>query len=380
MNKRIWVGVLVVIAIVAGAIILSTRERSSGTVTIGAILPLSGDAAAYGKSAQKGIQLAAEEANALGGVNGTRIVVIYEDTQAKPATGVSATQKLINIDKVQAIIGGVASSVTLAAAPLCERNQVALLSPASSSPKISDAGDFIFRNAPSDTLEGGIMAEYAQSALKISRAAVIYVNNEYGAGIKSVFEHKFTGLGGTIVASVSFQQGDTDMRTQLASIKGKAPEAVYLIGYKENGTILKQARELALKSQFLSTVMFEDPDILQVAGKAAEGVIYTASAFDPQSKDEVVKTFVQDFRKKYGVEPDVFAALSYDSAQILIYALRRGGTNGPAIRDTLYALRDHQGVMGRLHFDQNGDVVIEPVVKTVRDGAFVRISRVSSQE
>jgi branched-chain amino acid transport system substrate-binding protein len=353
--------------------ILPTTKQQ--TIKIGAVLPLTGDAAKYGQAAKKGIELALRDINDRGGINGVKVSVVYEDSQGTPKGAVSALQKLITTDKVPAVIGDLLSSNTLAMAPIANRSKVVVLSPTSSAPKITEAGDYIFRNCASDTFEGTVMAEFVYDKLKITRVAIIYINNDYGVGIRDVFKKTFSAKGGTIVAEEAFPQGATDFRNQIAKVKATKPQAVYIVGYRELGQLLKQAAELGIKSQFLSTVMFEDPEILKVAGKAAEGVIYSARAYDPDGKDEHIQKFVKAFRAKYGEIPDIFAALSYDAMKILGLAMERGGFTGDGIKKALYAIKHYPGVAGEVTFDHNGDVIQPATLKMVKDGKFVYLKK-----
>jgi len=362
----------VITAFVASLIVFAgCTKKEEKEIRIGAILPLTGEGAKYGDSAKKGINLAVKEINSTGGIKGKLLQVVYEDTQGDPKIGVTAVQKLVTSDKVSAIIGELLSSVTLAIAPIANKNGVVILSPASSSPKITDAGDFIFRNCPSDIYEGSIMANFAHEKLQYKKVAIFHINNDYGVGIKEVFKDVFVKRGGTIVDEESFEQGATDFRSQLTKIKQARPEAIYIIGYKETGYILRQAKEMGIKVQFLSTVTFEDPEILKIAMNAAEGVIYSASSFNAESDKLAIQVFVQSFKKEYGLEPDIFAGLSYDAMKIMAAAISKGGDTGEGIKSALYNTKNYPGVAGEVSFDANGDAILAPVLKKVQDGKFI---------
>jgi branched-chain amino acid transport system substrate-binding protein len=345
--------------------------KKETAIRIGAILPLTGDAAKYGKASKQGIELGLEEINASGGIQKKKLEVIYEDDQADPRLGVSAFEKLITVNKVPVVIGPLPSSVALAVAPLAEKNKVILLSPAASSPALTNAGDYVFRNVVSDLFEGMALAEFVYSHLHLRNVSIIYINNDFGVGLKNSFSEKFEGLGGKIITTESFNQGSTDFRTQLSKIKTGNPQGIYLIGYREMGRILRQATELGIRAQFLSIAMFEDPEILKIAGESAEGIYYSFRAYDPQSGDELVKKFVKDYMAKYTVEPDIFAALSYDAIRIISLAIRNVGTNPDAIKKFLYTVKDFPGVTGKITFDKNGDIIGTMSIKMVKDGKFV---------
>lgn len=358
---------------VVAALVLRGSESDTKEIKVGAILPLTGAGAAYGEAAKRGIELAAEELNNNGGIQGQRLKVIFEDSQADPKTGVAAFQKLVTVDKVPVVLGDLLSAVTLSVAPLANSKKVVLLSPASSSPKLTEAGDYVFRNCPSDVYEGSIMAEYANER-GYRRVAILRINNEYGLGIGDVFKKAFTTKGGSIVADEFYDENSTDFRTQITKIAASQPEAVYLLGYKQMGYVLRQAKEQGLKPQFLSTVTFEDPEILKIAGDAANGVIYSASSFDPKSDKGVVHEFATAFEAKYHSSPDIFAGLSYDALKILAIALSGHGTESENIKNGLYKVKGYRGVAGETSIDDNGDAILTPVIKTVRDGKFMFIN------
>lgn len=349
--------------------------KKSEEINMGAILPLTGEGAKYGQSAKNSIEMVFSKLNDDGGIKGKKINVIFEDSKGDASTGVSAAQKLISVSQVPAIIGGLFSSVTLAIAPIVERNHVVLLSPTSSAPSITNAGDYVFRNCASDVFEGKIMADMCIRKFHFNNIAILYINNDYGVGISEVFKKELSSLGGKVTIEESFPQQATDFRTIISKLRGKKYDAIYLIGYKELGPLLKQMYELGIKTQFLSTVMFEDPEILKIAGKAANGVIYSARAYDPNSDIPVVQEFVNSYKKKYGTEPDIFAAYSYDAARIIILAMQQGGFNSEGIKESLYKIKDFPGVTGTTSFDKNGDVVQAAYLKEVKNNKFIWLNK-----
>lgn len=364
---------IVLLLIVAGILLVSflgRARRDPEVIKIGAILPLTGDAAQFGQWAKEGIELALEEVNAKGGIQGRRVEVIYEDDQADPRIGVSAMKKLVHVDRVPVVIGAMPSSVTLAIAPIAERERVVLISPASSSPVITKAGDYIFRNWPSDIFEGYTMADFAYQELGIERVAIFHINNDYGLGIKTVFERRFEELGGTILITDTFEEGATDFRTQLIKINRTNTQAIYMPGHiRELARILKQARELGIETQFLSTVGLAGPELLRIAGDAAEGAIYTAPAFDPQCPG--IADFQRRYKAKHGRLAEVFAAHAYDALKIVVLAIEKGGYNSEGIKNALHNIKDFPGVSGLTTFDEHGDVLKSAMVKVVREGKFV---------
>ncbi|MFA5291847.1 MAG: penicillin-binding protein activator [Phycisphaerae bacterium] len=345
------------------------KPQEPNEIKIGAILPLTGDGAKYGQSAKKGIDLALKEINTAGGIHNKKLKIIYEDSILDPKQGVNAANKLITVNKVPVIIGAMASSVTLAIAPIAEKSHTILLSPASSAPDITKAGDYIFRNTYSDIYEGPVMARYAYEKLGFRQIAILHINNDFGVGLSKAFQQSFVQLGGKIVDLESYENS-SDFRSQLNKVKQSNPDSIYLVGYSEMGLVIRQAKEMALNNQILSCIMFEDPKILEVAGDAAEGVIYTYPTYNPNSNQQDVVNFVQIFRQKYNEEPDIYAASSYDSLKILAYAMNKGGLEAASIKQTLYSIKDFPGVTGSTTFDNNGDVTKPIGIKQVQNGKF----------
>src|SRR3989338_1211347 len=246
------IGILVVLVIIVGGAVLMSRPAQTATqnkepIKLGGLFPLTGDVAQLGIPASQAVELAVEEANAAGGINGQKVEFYKEDGGCNPKDATSASTKLIEIDKVIAIIGGFCSGETLAAAPIAERNKVILFSPTSSNPKITEAGDFIFRSYPSDAFQGSYAADYTFKQKNAKKAAILYINNDWGTGIKVTFRNKFEQLGGAIVSEDTFDQSTTDLRTQLTKIKSLNPDFIYFPAHPAETIIgLKQANELGL--------------------------------------------------------------------------------------------------------------------------------------
>jgi branched-chain amino acid transport system substrate-binding protein len=374
--KIIWIGIGIIIFIALAIVLVVTQtKREPEEIKIGAILPLSGEGAKYGMATKRGIDLALEEINRNGGIHQRKIIIIYEDDRGEPKSGVSCINKLIQIDKVPCILGPIYSSVALAVAPIAEREKTVLLSPAASTPALTRAGDYIFRNVLSDLYEASALAKFVYTHLGFRRVSILYINNDFGLGHKESFASKFETLGGRIIATESFEQDATDFRTQLTKLGKANPEAIFLVGYREMGRVLRQSSELGTNLRFLSISMFEDPEILEIAGGAAEGVYYSLQTFDPQSAEEIIRKFVLNFKSVYNQEPDIFAGLGYDAMNLLAIALEKGGSDPEKIKNTLYTIKDFPGVTGKTTFDQNGDVQKTVSIKKVENGHFIWVER-----
>ena len=370
MNKKTWIAVAILALVVVVAII-GTRKQEENTIVIGAVLCETGSGAEYGKDTRRGIELALNEINSAGGINGKKVRILFEDSQTQPKTAVSAAEKLISTNKVQVILGAVTSSSHLAISPLADKNQVVIISPGASNPNITTAGDFVFRNWISDSFEGKAMADYLWKR-NVRKVAVFYLNNDYGLGLKNVFVKCFKELGGKITVIESHEQDASDFRTQLTKIVAGNPHAIYLPSYyKEMAGVVNQAAELGLNIPFYSTVTFEDPKLIELAGKNADSVVYSFPYYDPDAPDAHVKTFVSAFEKKFGRKPGIFAAHGYDAARIVFTAIAGAGNSGTVIRNALYATKHFPGVSGATTFDKNGDVEKPVSIKQVKDGKFI---------
>jgi len=372
MTKRVLttIGIIAVIAI--GMFVWLNKKNKQEEIRIGAILPLSGDVAVYGNNTKKGIDLAVEEINQGGGINGRKIRIIYEDSKADPTTGATAMHRLIK-GKVQAVIDNSVSSVALAIAPIGDKRKVVVLSTGSTNPKLSGISPYFFRIWNSDDLEGRLSANFTIESLHLSRAAIIYVNNDYGNGLYKVFSDKFTNKGGKILNRESYEQGATDFRTQLAKIKANNVDVLYIAGYsRENAVIIKQARELKITCQFIGTVTMEDKTIIDIAGQAAEGVIYPYPK-DPDSNNPTVSNFRKNYKNHYDEDIAITCDVGYDAVYLIAKAISLGNSTGEGIRKGLTEIKSYEGASGLIEFDVNGDVNKPMLFKKISGNNFVNI-------
>lgn len=342
-----------ILALVLGVFLAScvAQEDKPKEILIGAVLELTGDGAEIGKEAQRGIELAATEINERGGINGHRLMIVYEDARSQAAGAVSALQKLIATKKPPVVLGALFSTLTLAMAPIAEANHIILFSPGSSNPAITSAGDYIFRNYPSDTYEGKITADYVFSQLRVKKIAILFPNNDYGIGLRKVFSEHFLCLGGSVRAEEAYTQGLQDFRTHLSKIKQRKPSLIYVPGYfSDVGRILKQAHELGIQASFIGNVGLADPTIIEIAGKAAEGLRFTTPVINLEAKINEHQSFGESFAQHYGHEPGFPAAFAYDAVNIVALAMQTGGISPDKIKNALYRIQDYEGVTGKTGF------------------------------
>lgn len=360
-----------VVFFIAFATFSLTSCQEKGEIKIGVINSLTGSGAPYCEGIHNSFQLAVDEINEAGGIKGRKLVLLYEDDQTNPEAAVSAFQKLVDVDKVQIIIGPASSSSVMACAPLANDRKVVLLSSGAASPDITYAGDYIFRNRSAGTQEANATADFAYENLKLRKVGILKINTDYGQGFSRVFKEKFSSLGGEILGEVTYDQGQTDFRSQIVKIKNLNPEGVYLIGVPvEAGLILKQSAELGFNTRFLTNNM-ESPELIKIAGNATEGIYFAIPRVKLDESQERVKHFVEEYVKRYGEKPDMFAADAYDAVFIAKWAIEQAGYDGSKIKDALYQLQDFQGIAGSVSFDSNGDALKPLVIKTVRNREFV---------
>lgn len=376
-KKKIIMGVLAAAALVLGGLFFASNNTNDESIKIGVVFPMTGNNAAYSEKFMRGLNLAQDEINAEGGVNGRIIELVVEDGMANPAKSVSAYQKLHQQygKNMPAVISGF-SSVVLAIAPLTDNDRVVLVNPVASAAQLSHAGDYEFNVMPLMSLTVTKLAEYIKNEEKMEKAAVIYVNTDFGVSGKNIFKETFESLGGQVVAEESYADGDSDARTQLSKIKQANPDAIYLVTTgKSGGLILKQIGELGIKARLFSTDGIETPETISLGGRVAENLIYISPAFDAKSKHPTVRKFADAFQKKYNLAPEVYGANNYDALKLIALAMQNVGPDGEAIKNYLYGVKDYDGVSGVMSFDSNGDVIKPTIIKTIRNGEFVKLEK-----
>ncbi len=377
-------GLILLIAILIGvaitAIISHSRNQTASdhVVRIGVIFPFTGDASSYGQKGRKAIEMAIDDFNEREKGTGKKVGAIFEDSKGNAKDGVSAAEKLISVENVPAIVGDALSAVTLPVAAVAEANQVVLISPCSSAPELTQAGTFIYRIWPSDLAEGKAAAEFAISR-GFTKAGVLHLNNDYGNGIAAIFAKHFKSDARRVVLESPYADTTSDWRSIVTPLASSGADVVYIAGYyKDTAAILRTATELGVKVQFLGATAIEDDNLIKLAGTAAEGIVYPlATGFDASSSDPITKAFVIAFQKRYGYVPGWMESHAYDSFMLICDAVKSSNSpvSGRAIRDHLDHLGTYRGVTGDIKFDNNGDVIREIVLKTVKDGKFVPLAK-----
>lgn len=341
-------------------------EDTTGPLKVGAILPLTGDGAAYGDPMQKVANIALEKVNADGIANGRTVEFIWEDGKCNGADAANAARKLIEVDKVEVIYGGFCSSETLAIAPIAEKAGVTVLSPGSSSPDITTAGDYIFRNYPSDATQGRVLAEEANRR-GYKKVAILSEQNDYTLGIQGVFEEKFDGE----VEVQTFLPDDSDFRTPLLKLKSGEPDALFINPQTPAKADLafKQLEEMAWDAPLIGNdVVAGFQDLISKYSDTLEGMLVAEFAFDRNHPEFIA--LESKFKENTGenLPYGTYASTSYDAVFILAEALAAVGNDADGVRDHLYAINGREGLGGSLVMDENGDPKAGHRLEVVKDG------------
>lgn len=366
------IGIVIIAVIIIGAFWIFTLKET-GTIKIGLIAPLSGDTAIYGTASRGGAEIAIEEINNAEGVNGRKLEVVYEDGKCNGKDAATAANKLISIDQVLVIFGTICSAETLAIAPIAESNKIVLLSAASSAPSITEAGDYIFRTWPSDSLQGKEMAEYIYSK-GIKKVAIVNMNSDYPVGLANVFKETFIQLGGEVLISETYESTAKDFRTQLTKIKAKNPEAIYIIPYTaEAGILVKQIKELGIKAELYGPETFHSQEVINTAGNASEGIVYMMPKFD--ESEQLTKELLDKYKTKYGQDSPfaVVTANTYDGVYLIAEGFKKG-VSSDALKNYLYTVKDYPGTAGILTIDENGDALKDFQFMIIKEGKLQEFS------
>lgn len=344
----------------------------TGPLLIGSVGALTGPEAHFGLESQNGVQLAVEEANAAGGVQGRPLALRSYDSQSRPEEAANAVTRLVTQDRVLFVVGENASSNTLAMAPAAARAEVPLISPSSTNPRVtSEGGPYVFRVCFTDTFQGQLLARYARDTLKAERVAMLVdQKSDYAVGLARVFAARFGALGGRVVAEEAYGKGDTDFRGQLTRAKSARPEVLFIPGYYSDvGPLARQARELGMRATLLGGDGWDSGERLgQLGGAAVEGALYSThfAADNPGSR---VKDFLARYQTRFGHPPDALGALGYDAARVGIDALRRsGGVGGPMLREQIARTRDFDGITGRITLGPDRDALKPAVIVKLSKG------------
>ena len=361
-------------------VLFAAAASAQDAIKVGEYASLTGKESSLGTSSHQGTLLAVEQINAAGGVLGRPIQLITEDTESKPGESGTSVRKLIARDKVVAILGEVASSRSLEAAPICQKAKIPMISPASTNERVTEVGNYIFRTCFTDPFQGSVLAKFALHSLKVRRIAILSsVSSAYSVGLANYFRAAFVAGGGTVAAEPKYSEGDKDFYAQLTAIRAAGVEAVFNPGYYNEGAlIVKQAHELNLGIPIFGGDSWEAQELIDLGGPAMEGA-YLCSHYSPDNPSPRVQQFVAAYRRRFGSRvPDSNASLGYDSVLVLADAIRRAGsTDHLRLRDAIATTKDFEAVTGRITLDAQRNASKDLVIIRVHDGHFHFVESVS---
>lgn len=353
-------------------------EKKADTIKVGANLEMTGGSASYGISSKNAIELAFKEINEKGGINGKQLELVVADNKSEAAEATNAMQKLVSQDNVVAVIGPNLSSSVIAASAINNSAKVLDIAPMATNPYVTvdqasgKTKDFNYRTCFIDPFQGTVMAKFATAELGVGNAAVLIDNSsDYAKGLAQFFKENFVKEGGAVTAEESYLQKDTDFKATLTKIKATNPDFLYVPGYyQEVGLIVKQARELGMNMPIAGGDGWDSAKMPEIAGAAALNNTYFSSLYSPEDSSEINKNFVAAYEKAYGQKPDVFAALSYDSALLVAEAIKNAGSTEPAkISEAMAKINGFSGVSGSVTFDDKHNPVKSAVILEYKDGA-----------
>ncbi len=369
------------VAVLSGALLLGLtgckKEDSGGAaaavdeIVIGEVAAMTGNTATFGQSSHAGTQMAVDEVNEAGGLLGKKLKLISEDDQSKQGEAGTLAKKLISRSKIIALLGEVASGRSLEMGPICQKAGVPMISPASTNPKVTEVGDYVFRVCFTDPFQGRVLGKFALARGWKKVAILTDAKQDYSVGLTQYFKEYFLQHGGTVVSAQSYGSNDKDFKAQLTAIKPAAPDAVLASGYyNEAALIASQARELGISVPFFGGDGWDSDSLVKVGGKAVEGCFFSDhfSDADPAAH---IQAFVSKYKERFHKEPDAMAALGYDSAMILCDAIKRAGTTkGDALRDAIAATKAYKAITGVITINAQRNADKPAMILEVKNGKF----------
>ena len=373
-KKSLRLACAVLGATLLGSVFAGCGSKESGdTIKVGANFELTGNVANYGNATLEGLQLAIDEANEAGGINGKKIELVSVDDKSEAAESINAATKLISDDDVKVIVGPATTGLVLAETQTATDAKVPIIAPCATSPEATvengKVKPYVFRSCFIDPQQGEVMATFAAKELK-AKTAVIYVDNssDYSKNLGKVFKEKFEAAGGKVVMEEAFLQKDQDFKATLTKLKTANADVMFVPAYYEEvGKIVKQAREMGINSAILGTDGWDDTKVVDIAGADALNNTFFSTHYS--EKDAEVQGFIEAYKKKYNHAPNVFAALGYDAGKMLVDALKRAGSSDTEkIREALEATKDLKVGTGTISMDKNHNPIKTAVILEMKNG------------
>ena len=389
MRKNIMVVLSLVLGLVLGLITSGCNNliKNDKEIILGANYEMTGALAAVAKQTVNGINLAIKQTNEQGGVLGKQIKLIIADNKSEPSESANAITKLIKNDNVKLVFGSVASSNVLATVQIAHDSKIPLITATATNPSVTmeqnQVRPYVFRTCFIDPFQGEVMANFAAKSLQ-AKTAVMYIDSssDYSKGLAKIFAEKFIANGGMIIGEESFLQKDQDFKSTLTKIKAINPDVVFIPAYYEEvGKIIRQAREIGIKSQLIGTDGWDDPKLIEIAGLSAVEGTFFSNHYSPQDQDPKVVEFVKAYKAEYNQEPSALAVLGYDCALVVIDAIKRAGSDDPEkIRQALEETKKLQITTGLLSIDNNHNPIKSAVVVEIKNGQQIFKEKINPQQ
>ena len=354
-----------------------SKGADGDTIKVGGLLEMTGGSASFGISGKNGIDLALKKINEKGVLGGKKLSLVVADTKSEASEATNGMQKLISQDKVVAVIGPNQSSAVIASGAINNGAKVVDITPMGTNPdvtvdpKTKQVKPYSFRTCFIDPFQGTVMASFASNELKVKRAA-IYIDNtsDYAKGLAQFFKENFVKNGGQVVIEEAYLQKDTDFKSTLTKIKAAKPDFIYIPGYyQEVGLIVKQAREMGINVPMAGGDGWDSAKLPEIAGKAALENTFFSSLYSPDDTSDMNKDFVAEYKKAYNTNPDVFAALAYDSTLLVAKATEDAGSADPAkIAEAMAKIKGFKGVSGEVTFNEEHNPIKSAVIIEHKDG------------
>lgn len=356
-----------------------TKKANENEILIGSYSPNTGATATFGQFQMNGTQMAIEEINAAGGINGKKIRHINYDNKSDNDETLAVVNRLISQDGVVAILGEATSGRSKIGAQVAQQHGVPMLTSSATNPDVTKIGNFIFRACFIDPFQGTVMAKFMTENLKLKKAAILRdIKNDYSVGLSDIFTQKLKEAGGEILIDVSYQEGDIDFKSQLTAIKSKNVDAIFVPGYyNEVALIAKQAKELGIKQPLLGGDGWSSPKLYEIAKNSLDGS-YFSNHYTTESTDPKTIAFVKSYREKYKEDADVMAALAYDAVYFMAEAIKNTTEVTPEnIRQELTKIKDFHGVTGKMSMNENRDAVKSAVIVQIQGPEYKYITSIN---
>ncbi|MEK6627093.1 MAG: ABC transporter substrate-binding protein [Bdellovibrionota bacterium] len=381
------------LSLLAISLLVFSCTKKTDEILLGSYSSNTGATATFGVFQLHGAQMAIEEINAKGGINGKKIKHINYDNKSDGDETLAVVNRLISQDKVVAIMGEATSGRSKIGGQVAQQNKVPMLTSSATNTEVTKIGNYIFRACFIDPFQGMVMAKFMTENLKLKKAAILRdIKNDYSVGLSDIFAQKLKAAGGEVVTDIAYQEGDIDFKSQLTAIKAKNVEAIFVPGYyNEVALIAKQAKELGMSMPLLGGDGWSSPKLFEIAKEAINGN-YFSNHYTTESTDPKTQNFVKDFKAKYKEDADVMAALAYDAVYLMAEAIKNAKTTTAedkrdetvklqefrdSIRDELAKIKDFHGVTGKMSMDANRDAIKSAVVVQVQGPEYKFITSVS---